>query len=78
MSDKKPGWHSRRHKTSDEHTAAKLAYQTAHGPAARQRKADEREAARAERTTIAQIDLVTKRPGESRRELLRLTKGKTW
>jgi len=79
MSDNKPaGWHSRRHKTSDEHSAARLAYETDHGPAARQRKADERQEARDGRTTIAQVDLITQRPGESRRELMRLTKGKEW
>lgn len=78
MSDKKQGWHSRRHQTAEAHSEAKLAYQTDHGPAARQRKADERQEARDKRTTIDQVGLVIERPGESRRELARLTKGKEW
>lgn len=48
--EKMKGWHSWRHQTADAQTAAREAYQTAHGRKARQRRAKERAALWAEMT----------------------------
>ena len=41
--EKMPGWHSWRHPTRLEQDASRALYQTLHGRAARQRRAQERE-----------------------------------
>jgi hypothetical protein len=43
---KKDGWFSWRHRTREAHDAARERYLSEHGPAARRRKAAEREARR--------------------------------
>ena len=63
QSKRPKGWHSRRHVTSAEQTAAHEAYCGEHGRDARCRKADEREGARAARTPEEQIALLDRRLG---------------
>lgn len=53
--EKPKGWFSRRHETSEEHSAARECYQNDHGPKARRRKAQERDEARAHLTAQQQL-----------------------
>lgn len=56
----------------EERLAASEGYEGEHGPQARRRKAQEREAARAARTPGEQLALLYQRPGDSWREQDRL------
>lgn len=73
--EKRPGYHSRKHSTSQPHEEARERYQAERGPDARQRKADEREALRAELTPMEQTARLDQRLGKgmgARRERARL------
>ena len=75
QSKRPKGWHSRRHSSSAEQIAAHEAYCNEHGRAARCRKADEREVARAALTPHEQIAVLDQRLGYGQgatRERMRL------
>lgn len=63
VKEKQRGRFSRRHETSEEHSEATAAYLAEHGPEARQRKADERELARSERSPKEQLAFLDRRLG---------------
>jgi hypothetical protein len=74
MPTKPEGWFSRRHEDSTAHMERSKEYLENRGKAGRQKRAKEREEARAGRSIAAQVSLIVHRPGNNKKELAHLLK----